>query len=285
MTVLVTSPTGTVGRHLVPMLRDRGLDVRAFVRDPAADFGPGVDTFAGDFGDQASIRTAMSGVDQVWLATPNHPDQLAWETAIIDAAKDAGVTRVVKLSALDATIGSPVAFADTHARSAELLRSSGLRHVLIQPAFMMTNLFGAIGSVQQADAIFLPGAGAKVAMIDPHDIAAVAAAVLADPAHDQRAYTITGPAAVTFDEVAETLSTVVGRRIAFVPVPDEGARGALVEAGMDPWFADNMVAQFGLLRSGTQSDAGDLVRVLTGTDPRPLTAFLQAHAPLFGGPQ
>lgn len=274
MTVLVTSPTGTVGRHLVPMLRDRGLDVRAFVRDPAADFGPGVDTFAGDFGDQASIRTAMSGVDQVWLATPNHPDQLAWETAIIDAAKDAGVTRVVKLSALDATIGSPVAFADTHARSAELLRSSGLRHVLIQPAFMMTNLFGAIGSVQQADAIFLPGAGAKVAMIDPHDIAAVAAAVLADPAaHAGRTYELTGREALTLAEVAAVL-TAQGRPARYHEESIAEAYESRASFGAPRWQLDAWVSTYSAIAAGELAAVTDDVERLTGHPPLTLAAYL-----------
>ena len=287
MTVLVTAPTGTVGRHLVPMLLDRGVAVRAFVRDPEAAatvLGDRAELVAGDFADTESVHKALAGVDQVWLATPNHLDQVAWETAIIDAASAAGVRRIVKLSALDAKLGSPVAFADAHARITDHLRGSGVAHVLVKPAFMMANLFGAIGSVQQANAIFLPGAGASVAMIDPRDIAAVAASALtADGEGHARSYTITGPAAVTFDEVAAELSAVLGRPIGFVAVPDEGARAQLVEAGMDPWFAANLVTQFGLLREGTQADANDLVQVLTGTEPHTVADFLRDHAFLFGG--
>ena len=278
MPVLVTAPTGNVGRHLVPMLTD----VRVFVRDPATLPAADVEVVTGDFGDPDSIRRAVSGVDQIWLATPNHPDQIAWETAIIDAAAEAGVQRIVKLSALDAKVGSPVAFADAHGRITEHLRASGLRHALVKPAFMMANLFGAIGSVQQADALYLPAGGAKVAMIDPRDVAAVAAALLTDDTRDGE-YTITGPAAVTFDEVAAELTEILGRPIGFVPVPDEAARAQLAEAGMDPWFAGNMVTQFGLLREGTQADAGDLVRTITGSEPHSVGDFLRAHAFLFGG--
>lgn len=172
MTVLVTAPTGNVGRHLVPMLYDRGIAVRALVRDPdaaATVLGDRTELVTGDFADTESVHKAVAGVDQVWLATPNHPDQVAWETAIIDAAAAEGVRRIVKLSALDAKIGSPVAFADAHGRITDHLRASGVPHVLVKPAFMMANLFGAIGSVQQANAMFLPAAGAKVAMIDPRD--------------------------------------------------------------------------------------------------------------------
>ncbi|MCO1655109.1 NmrA family NAD(P)-binding protein [Pseudonocardia humida] len=284
-TVLVTGATGTVGRHLVAELRRRGTDVRALVRDPqraAGIIGPDVELAVGDFADPASLRAALPGVHRVHLACANHPDQVAWETAMIDAAAAAGVGRIVKLSALDARIGSPVAFADAHGRVERHLLAAGVPHVLLKPTFAMTNLLAAADSVRQAGAILLPGSGAKIAMIDPRDVAAVAAVALTTDGHDGRAYELTGPAAVTFDEVAAQLSTLLDRPVGFVPVPDDAALGQLVGAGAPQWYAAGVVAQFGLLRAGTQADVRDVVRVLTGREPRSLAQFLGEHAAAFG---
>jgi uncharacterized protein YbjT (DUF2867 family) len=284
-TVLVTGATGTVGRHLVAELRRRGTAVRALVRDPqraAGILGPDVELAVGDFTDPASLRAALPGVDRVHLACANHPDQVAWETAMIDAAAAAGVGRIVKLSALDAGIGSPVAFADAHGRIERHLRASGVPHVLLRPTFAMTNLLAAAAGVRQAGAIFLPGSGAKIAMIDPRDVAAVAAVALTTDGHDGRTYELTGPAAVTFDEVAAELSAALDRPVGFVPVPDDAALAQLVGAGVPEWYAAGVVAQFGLLRAGTQADVRDVVRVLTGREPRSLGQFLREHAGAFG---
>jgi uncharacterized protein YbjT (DUF2867 family) len=284
MTTLVTGATGAVGSHLMRVLIERGHNPRAFARDRAAAIrihGPDVDLAVGDYADPDSLTAALNGVDQVFLTCANLPPQVEWETAVIDAAAAAGVRRIVKLSALGAEIGSPVAFFDAHGRIEEYLRASGPPTVLLQPAFMMSNLLAGAEGIRQAGALFLPGAGAKVAMIDPRDVAEVAAEVLTGDGHDGRTYQLTGPEAVTFDDVAEHLSTVVGRRIGFVPVPDEDAVAQMVRLGVPEWFATNVVAQFRLLRQGTQAQAHDVVQAFTGREPRPVTTFLHDHAASF----
>jgi uncharacterized protein YbjT (DUF2867 family) len=281
--VLVTGATGTVGRHLVHLLRRRGVPVRAFVRDPgrAADvLGPDVDLAVGDLDDRSSLDAAMAGVDRVFLASANHPRQVAWETTAIDAATDAGVRHVVKLSAHGAAIGSPVAFGDAHGRVEEYLRGRGVAHVVLRPGFYLTNLLGAADGVRYG-VLALPAAGARIAMIDPRDVAQVAAAVLTGSGHDGRTYDLTGPEAVTGDDVARELSALLGRRIDFVAVPDEAATAQLVAEGVPEWFATNTVAVFGQLRRGAQSEACDVVRALTGRDPRSVADFLADHASAF----
>jgi len=284
MTILVTGATGTVGGQVLRALGERGFAARAFVRDREAAIrrhGPEVDLAVGDLGDPDSLRAALHGVEQVFLACANHPSQAVWETAAIDVAAAAGVRRVVKLSALGARVGSPVAFLDAHGRIEAHLRESGLRWVLLQPAFLTSNVLAAADGVRRADSLVLPGTGAKVAMVDPRDVAEVAVAVLVGDGHDGRTYELTGPEAVTFDAVAEQLSIVVGRRIGFMPVPDEAAVAALTEAGAPQWFATNVVAQFRLLRQGVQADVRDTVATLTGQQPRRIAEFLRDHAAAF----
>ena len=280
-TLFMTGATGTVGRHVVPQLVRRGLSVRALVRNPAADLPAGVDRVVGDLADPASYAPALDGVDAVYLSCGNHPAQAAWENGVIDAAVAAGVRRVVKLSTSDAAIGSPSAFADAHARIEAHLRASGVEYVLLKPTFKMTNLLAAAEGVRQAGAIFLPAAGAKLAMVDPRDIADVAAVALTEPVAGE--LVLTGPEVLTFDDVAAELSAVTGRRIGFVPVPDDAALSQLIGAGAPEWFATNLVAVFGMLRQGIQAQTRDTVRDVLGREPRPLAAFVRDHAAAFTG--
>ena len=136
-TILVTGATGNVGSAVVAELGDRGLPVRAFVRDPdraAAILGPDVELAVGDFPDPASIRAALEGIEVVFLACANVPPQVEYEIRVIDAAARAGVRRLVKLSALGAAPGSRVAFWDWHARIERHLEASGVPWVNLRPA-------------------------------------------------------------------------------------------------------------------------------------------------------
>ena len=282
--VLVTGATGNVGSRVVRELQERGVPVRAFVRDPgkaSAMLGAGVEIVPGDFGDPESIRAALDGVEGVFLACSNQPRQVEYETGVIDAAQAAGVQRIVKLSALGAEIGSPIAFWDWHARIEEHLRASGVPFVMLRPAFSMANLLGSAEGVRHADSLFAPADGARVAMIDPSDVAEAAAVALSTDGHEGQTYVLTDPEAITFERVAEELSAATGRHVRFVAVPDDAARQALVGTGMPEFVAGQIVAVFGLLRQGIQDRTTDKVRALTGREPRSFARFARDHAGLF----
>ena len=284
MKTLVTGATGNVGTHLMRVLAGRGARPRGFVRDHAKGIGahgPDADLAVGEYGDRASVRAALDGIDQVYLTCGNHPSQVDWETAVVDEAVAAGVRRVVKLSALGAEVGSPVAFFDAHARIEEHLRATDVATVMLRPAFKMSTLLAGARGVQQAGAFFAPAAGAKIAMVDPLDIADVAALVLSTEGHDGRVYELTGAEAVTFDDVVEELSGLLGRRIPVAHVSDEEAVAQFVANGTPEWIATNAVTQFGLLRQGSQNQVRDTVRALTGRQPRTLTGFLRDHSAAF----
>ena len=145
----------------------------------------------------------------------------------------------------------------------------------------MTNLLGSAEQVRHAGSLFAPADGARVAMIDPRDIAAVAAVALTDEGHEGETFVLTGPEAITFEHVAEELSAVAGRRVQFISVPDEAARQSMVEAGMPEFVAGRIVAVFGFLRRGDQDHTTDTVRAMTGLKPRTFARFDHDHAGLF----
>jgi uncharacterized protein YbjT (DUF2867 family) len=105
------------------------------------------------------VRRALEGVEGVFLACANDPLQVEHETGVIDAAAGAGVRRIVKLSALGAEVGSPVAFWDWHGRIEEHLRATGIPAVVLRPTFFMTNLLGSAEGIRHEDVLFAPAEG------------------------------------------------------------------------------------------------------------------------------
>ncbi len=283
--ILVTGATGTVGRSVTRLLHVAGHSVRVFVRDPARarDAGLPADVAysVGDFADPASLRTAMSGIDSVYLSCGNVPDQVAHECAVIDAAEAAGVGRVVKLSARGAAKGSSVAYWDRHARIEDRLLASAMPGVLLQPSFLMSNLLAGAEQIRTTGMLFAPAAAARVAMVHPGDVAAAVVAVLTGPLRAGHRLVLTGPAAIGYDEVAAELSAVTGSTVRYLDVPAAAAREGLLQAGLPPDAADQVLAVFEVLRRGGQATATDTVLELTGRQPRTLGAYAAEHSTEF----
>lgn len=283
--VLVTGATGNVGPHVVAALRERGASVRAFVRDAGkarTTLGDNVELAVGDFEDASSLRRAMHGVDTVFLTSADGPRKVEHERAVIDAAATQWVRRVVKLSSPHVEIGSDLAFWDWHGQIERHLAEAGLPAVYLRANLFMSSFLASAEAVRATGNLFAPAGDAKIAMIDPYDVGAVAAVALTEDGHEGKTYRLTGPEAITFEQVAEQLSAATGRVIGFVDIPPEDARSAMVASGMPGWLADGLVTLFGKLRDGACGEVNDTVQVLTGRRPRSFAEWAGAHAAAFG---
>lgn len=284
---VVTGATGLAGSEIVRALLERGQPVRAFVRD--ADkarslFGNAVELSVGDFGDPHAVRAALADAERIVLSGPDDPRRVAWESEAIDAAAAAGVRRVVKVSSLVAERGSPVAFWDWHARIEQHLRASGVPAVMLRCAPYMTNVLAAAESVARDGVLPAPAGTARIAMIDPRDVGAAAAAALLDSGHDGRTHVVTGPAAITYAELAADLAAATGRPVRYVAVSDADARQAMLRQGLPDAVAAQVVAVFAMLRRGMAKRVTSTVEALTGRPPYSFRAFAHDHAALFAAP-
>jgi uncharacterized protein YbjT (DUF2867 family) len=280
MTVLVTGATGNVGAAVVAELLRRGAAVRAFVRRPSDRFGDDVELAVGDFDDRASIRAALAGVDRVFLSSADGPRKAEQEAAVVDTA--AGVELVVKASTVGARAGSPLPAWDRNGRSEDHLRRSGTPAVVLRSGFYMTNLLAAAEPVRAQGVLPAPAGDGRVAMIDPADVGAVAAAVLTGDGHAGRTYELTGPEAITYRDVAAALSGALDTDVQHVDVPPAAFRENLTAAGMPPWLIEQVDGAFARIRAGELAATTDAVHVLTGRPPRGIAEFVRDHAEAFG---
>lgn len=276
-TILVTGATGTVGREVVPALRASGARMRVLVRDAAKADGlraPDVEVAVGDYGDHASLRAAMHGVERLFLLVPPGPEATAQERALIDAAVAGGVRHVVKLSAIGADEAQPCAFLRHHGVAERMLHESGLAWTMLRPNGFFTNLSGSFGeSVARQGAIHAPAGSAPLSYVHPRDVGEVAAAMLAGGGHEGETHVLTGPEALGYADFARVLSEELRRRVLYVDVPPDAARQAMLASGMPPWFVEAVLDLYAYMR--TAPEAGQVTDNVPRTLGRPATSFAE----------
>lgn len=280
--ILVTGATGTVGSRLVTALAGRpGVSVRAAVHSPAkaaaiAQAGH-AQPVALDWSSRSSVAAAMEGIDKLFLLTPLTEDSVELGKRAIDAARATGVKHIVKLSSSGAEQEPGIAMGRAH-RAVELHgEASGVAFTSLRPGSFMTN-FITFFRPDQEGAIYLPLAQAASSYIDPRDIADVAAAVLTSDGHAGKSYTLTGPEALTVGRIAALIAEASGRKIHYVAVPEEAARGAMAGMGAPGWMVDGMMELYGIMRAGYTAGVTGEVAALTGHPARTFAAFARDHA-------
>jgi uncharacterized protein YbjT (DUF2867 family) len=275
--ILVIGATGTVGSEVVRQLVATGERPRALVRDPATArqrLGDQVEHVVGDLDRPETIAAALAGVDRVFLLTTQSSRQPEWERAVIGAAARAGVGQLVKLSVFRADEQSPLQVARQHGQAERVLAQSGLAATILRPVFFMQNLLAMVHD----GAIATAAGDGRVAMVDARDIAAVAVATLTGGGHAGKTYTLTGPEALSFYQVASILSRQTGRPLRHVRVPPDKVRVALQGRGVAAWYADDMAKLHSMLAVGYEEVVTDDIHRVTGRPPRTLAQFAGDHA-------
>jgi uncharacterized protein YbjT (DUF2867 family) len=149
-TVLITGATGTVSSALIEALADSDFELRALVRDPGKA-GPlrerGAQVSIGDLDDARSLPEAFDGVEDLWLLPPNGPRSSENSMNAVWAARQAGVRRVVRLSAVGAAYDAPTRSGRLHALSDHELRASEMNWTILRPQWFMQNLLNAAGDI------------------------------------------------------------------------------------------------------------------------------------------
>lgn len=271
--ILVTGATGYVGAPLVQLLQQRGVPVRAAARRPPADRA-GVTGVALDLTDPATWPGAFDGVEAVFLVRPPQLGSVERDLLpALAAARDAGVRFVVFLS-LQGVERLPFT---PHARVERWLRASGLRWTFLRASFFLQNLTTTHLAPLRDGRIVVPAGDGRTAFVDTHDVAEVAAHALLHPEQAEgQAWTLTGPQALTYGEVAAVLTGVLGRPVRYTrPGPLAYVRHARRELGMAPPLVAVTLVIYTTARLGLAAGlSGDVERVL-GRPPTGVAAWAE----------
>jgi uncharacterized protein YbjT (DUF2867 family) len=279
--ILVLGATGTTGGEVARQLIAAGQKPRLFVRSPekAQAFRGKAEIVQGDLGRPDSLRAAMQGVDKVYLVSAG-VEGPALEAKAIDAAKQAGVKHVVKLSVFGAD--QPVLiFSKWHAQAERHLMGSGLPWAMLRPGNFMTNALTWAPTIKAQGAFYQPTGEGRWAAIDPADIGAVAVKALTTSGHEGKGYVLTGPESMSAAEYAAKLSSVLGKPVKFVDVPLETAKENMLKIGIPPAYVDALLDLFAFMKAGKANVVTDTVEKVTGRKAGTFEAWARRNIAAF----
>ncbi|UEG52498.1 SDR family oxidoreductase [Mucilaginibacter daejeonensis] len=284
--ILVTGATSVIGQKLCELLAAHKKPFRAMCRkeEQLQNFRQqNIEAVLGDFTDTDSLRLAMEGCDTLFLVSPPNEKQLESEKKAIDAAKEEGITYIVRVSASDANLRISVPWAKAHAHIDHYLRSSGIAWTILKPTAFMQNFLTMTKPISKG---YLPQIGGKglVGYIDAKDIGVVAYHVLTAGEHKRATYYLNGPEALDMNEIAQQLSSVIGKKVRYLNLPSIAFRLLLRATGASRWLANGLVEQYAeVVAKHHDHDLGEEVYRLTGQQPSSFMNFAQAHRERFLG--
>jgi uncharacterized protein YbjT (DUF2867 family) len=283
---LVTDVTGHVGRAVLAELANQPVAVRALLQEPV-DLpikAPNIEAVRTDPDDPSSLQRAVEGVEAVFLASQFSPHIAEAHLKIANAAKSAGVKRFVQLS----TIG-----ANPQMCCARMLRWLGQAETgvaacpdvavtRLRPSYMLQMLFEFAPTIAQQGLIAGPFRSTQWSWVDARDVASVAVAALKDPSHAGRIYTVTGSESLSFPQIADRLSHILGKPVRFQDITANEARGWLQGKGLSPVMIEAKLELWDACASNMLNVApNSVVQDVTGRPPRTLEDFIHDYKARF----
>jgi NAD(P)H dehydrogenase (quinone) len=288
--ITVAGGTGLVGQPLTRALVGAGEQVRVLTRDPKAArvaFGDAnVEITGVDFDDAATLRAGFAGSDKAFISYGTTDRQVRDEIALIDAAIQAEVPYLVNLSVGGAGGTHQANVVQWHTEIDAYLASTGVASTVVRPTtFTDSMLKLAANSVRSGAWGGLGGAG-RVALIDSRDVAAVFAVILTEgpQRHAGEVYDISGPAAVTMDEVAGYISEALGTRVEYHARTEAAQRAVLESAGLPGLLVDVLLGVDAITRDNVYAVPSPTVFDLTGHAPLSVKDWVDEHVRLFAAP-
>jgi uncharacterized protein YbjT (DUF2867 family) len=272
--IAVTGATGGVGGRLARRLAAAGASLRLLTRHPAQAPGlPGAELARADYHDPDSVRSALAGVESLFLVSATEDaDRVGMHTGAVDAAVAAGVRRIVYLSFLAAGPAATFTFARDHWHTEQHIRGTGVAFTFLRDSLYQDVLPYFV----DADGVIRGPAGeGRFTPVARDDIADVAAAVLLSGGeHDGRSYDLTGPAALTMDEVADELARAARRPVRYHPETLAEAYASRARFGAPDWAVAGWVTSYAAIATGELAVVSGAVAELAGHPPTSFAEFL-----------
>jgi uncharacterized protein YbjT (DUF2867 family) len=290
-TILVMGATGTLGGEVVKQLSSStpAVNIKAGVHSAQnvnkVKDGDKVEVVLIDYNKPETLKEALSQVDKLFLLTPDVPNAHELASNLVIEAKKAGIRHIVKQSVMGADLEADVGTFRLHRQAEKIIEQSEIPFTFLRPNEFMQNFVNFHSHfIKNNNAFYLPLEDAKVSLVDVRDIAAVAVKSLTEDRsdkHNNNTYLITGPEALSYYQAAEILSSATDKKISYVNISEEEARGAMKEMGMSDWLINTISELNDYFRKGNASQVSSAVEEVTGKKPISFSQFAKDYAEAF----
>ena len=278
MTIAITGASGQLGRLVVAKLKTSTSpsNLIALVRSPAkaADLGIAAREF--DYAKPETLASALAQVDTLLLISSSEIGQRALQHRnVIDAAKKAGVKRIVYTSLLHADT-SVLNLAAEHIKTEQMLKASGIAHTILRNGWYTENYAGSIPGALAGGAFIGSAGDGKISSAARADYAEAAAVVLTSPGHDGKTYELAGDSAYTLTDLAAEISRQSGKTIPYKNLPQADYAAALAGFGLPEGFAQAIASWDVGASQGALFEDGRQLSGLIGRSTTPLSVVVAA---------
>ncbi|MBP3036773.1 SDR family oxidoreductase [Arthrobacter sp. zg-ZUI100] len=272
--VAVTGATGALGGAVARLLAEAGVNQRLLARHTARlPELPGTPVYAAAYSDREHAARALRGVKTLFMvsaaeSTYRRQDQRTF----VDAAVEAGVQYIVYTSFMGAAPDAVFTLARDHADTEEYIRSRGLAFTFLRDCLYQDVLPTFVG---RDGVIRGPAGDGRLAAVARADVARCAARILTAPQeHAGAVYTLTGPQALSFEEIAGILTRVGGSKVSYRNETLEEARESRSLSGVGQWQIDAWVSTYTAIAAGQMAEVSGDVERITGIPPVGLEDYL-----------
>ena len=276
-TFLVIGGNGRVGREVATQLLDAGHGLRALVRtEPRVDalHRTDVEIMRGDMGDDQALASAVDGICALYVATDDPEESVEQMRRFVGIARSAGVEKIVRLSAMSADPDAKSDLSRRHGLRERALEESGMAWTHLRPTWFMQMML----EYAPGGRLDLPGGTGRIGWIDTRDIAAVAVAAMTGEGHEGKSYELTGPAALTYQDLADTMSAATGRDFVYRDVQTDEYRAMMQAEGDEDWYIDLVLQIYDRISNGELSNLADGVEQALGRKATSFEVFCRDHA-------
>ncbi len=272
MTIAVTGATGQLGRLIIESLKSKVAadGIVALVRSPEKAGDLGVEARAFDYSRADQLAPALAGVDTLMLVSSSEIGQRAVQHRnVIEAAKQAGVGRIVYTSVLHADT-SPLDLAAEHRETEAALAEAGIPTTILRNGWYSENYAGSIQGALMSGALVGSAGEGRVSSAARTDYAEAAATVLTSAGHEGKTYELAGDVAWTLPNLAAEISLQTGRDIPYKDLPEADYAAVLKGAGVPEGFAHAIAGWDVAASKGALFDDGHQLSALIGRPTTPL---------------
>lgn len=280
--ILVVGATGNIGSALVRALKAKGADCIAGIRNEAkADDlrALGIPLIDFNFDDPRSMENAFRKAERAFLMLPLTPSLVEHGLAAIRAAKEAGISFIVRSSEFRADRTSAELAFRAQGIVDDAFRESDIPCAIIRPNFFMQNFSVYYReSIRRDKAIYLPQGSERISVVDVRDIADVAAELLLSPdVHLGRTYDLTGPQSLSNFEIASMLSEVLMKKVDYIPLDENVALDNMKQRDLPEWNIEFVASLHRYVREGRMAEVTNAIRDITGKPPRHFGDYADDH--------